>query len=152
MARLDIALSPQEVDAFLGAQRTARVATSATDGTPHVVPLWFVWMGGALFVNTTRGNQSVRNLEANPRAAATVDDGQTYDDLRGVVLTGPIQEATDDPRLPLVRESFGDRYFGGNRPSFELWRNRVFFRLDPERIVSWDFRKIPQARARRRST
>lgn len=149
MARLDIALTPEEVEAFLTAQRTARVATCGPDGTPHVVPLWFVWVDGALFVNTSRGNRSVRNLEANPRAAATVDDGEGYDELRGVLLTGPAEEASGDPRLPEVRDAFGAKYFGGNRPHFELWRNRIFVRLDPGRVASWDFRKIPAARARR---
>ena len=32
-----------EVDAFLGGQRTCRVATAGADGAPHVSPLWFVW-------------------------------------------------------------------------------------------------------------
>jgi PPOX class probable F420-dependent enzyme len=152
VARIDISLSPEEIDEFLAAQRTARLATSGPDGTPHVVPLWFVWVGGALYVNTTRGNRSVRNLEGNPRAAATVDDGETYDDLRGVVLTGPVREASDDPRLPGFRDVFGAKYFGGNRPPFELWRNRMFLRLEPEHVASWDFRRIPTARARSRST
>jgi len=151
VARLDISLSTAEVDDFLASQRTARLATTGPDGTPHVVPLWYVWVDGVLYVNTTRGNRSVRNLQSNPRAAATVDDGTTYDDLRGVVLTGPVREAADDPRLPEVRSLFGNRYFGGNPPPFDLWRNRLFLRLDPERIASWDFRKIPEARAGSRS-
>jgi PPOX class probable F420-dependent enzyme len=152
VARLDISLSPQEVDDFLAAQRTARLATAGADGTPHVVPLWFVWLDGVLYVNTTSGNRSVRNLRGNPRAAATVDDGTTYDDLRGVVMTGPVRDVSDDPRLPEVREAFGAKYFGGNPPPFDRWRGRVFFRLDPERTSSWDFRKIPAARATRDAT
>jgi len=152
MARLDLSLTPAEVEAFLGGQRTARVATSDEGGMPHVVPLWFVWVDGALFVNTTRGNRSVRNMEANPRAAATVDDGEAYDDLRGVVVAGRMAEATDDPRLPAVRESFSAKYYGGNPPPFDRWRNRLFLRLDPDHITSWDFRKIPDVRARRAST
>ena len=68
---------------------------------------------------------------------------------RGVVLTGPAGEASGDPRLPDVHDAFGEKYFGGNRPHFDQWRNRAFFRLDPEHIASWDFRKIPEARSRR---
>jgi nitroimidazol reductase NimA-like FMN-containing flavoprotein (pyridoxamine 5'-phosphate oxidase superfamily) len=149
VARLDVSLTAEELDRFLAVQRTARLATSGPDGTPHVVPLWFVWVDGALFVNTTRGNRSVRNLEANHRAAATIDDGESYDELRGVVLTGPAGEASDDPRLPEVHDAFSAKYFGGNRPHFDQWRHRAFFRLDPEHLTSWDFRKIPEARARR---
>jgi len=149
VAQLDLSLTPEELDRFLEQQRTVRVATVDARGKPHVVPLWFVWIDGTLFVNTTRGNLSVRNLEANRAAAATVDDGETYDDLRGVVLRGRVEEADQDPRLPEVVEAFSRKYFGGNPPPFTSWRKRVFLKLQPERISSWDFRKMEEARAKR---
>ena len=149
MARLDLSLSPQELDDYLTVQRTARVATLGPDGRPHVIPLWFVWVEGALFVNTTRGNRSVKNLEGNPAAAATIDDGETYDALRGVTMAGEMREADDDPRLDAVVAAFSRKYFAGNAPHFAAWRNRFFLKLVPDRISSWDFRKIPEARARR---
>ena len=62
MAQLDLSLTAEELDRFLEQQRTVRVATVDARGKPHVVPLWFVWIDGTLFVNTTRGNLSVRNL------------------------------------------------------------------------------------------
>ena len=149
MARLDLSLPPAELDAFLQARRTVRVATVDARGRPHVIPLWYVWLEGTMFVNTTRGNRSVRNIEANPEAAATVDDGELYDELRGVVLHGRLGEADRDPRLEKVIEAFSRKYYGGNPPPFTVWRNRFFLKLEPERISSWDFRKIPEARARR---
>ena len=42
MAKLDQSLTQEELEAFLGEQHTVRVATVGPDGTPHVVPLWFV--------------------------------------------------------------------------------------------------------------
>ncbi len=149
MAPLDLSLTPDERDRFLATAWTARVATVGPGGDPHVVPLWFVWHDGVLFVNTTRGNRTVRNAERDPRAAATVDDGERYDELRGVVLHGRLRESTGDARLAAVSDGFADKYFGGNRPHFEGWRNRFFLRLDPDSISSWDFRKIPEALAAR---
>ena len=149
MAPLDLSLTPEERDAFLARAWTARVATVGPEGEPHVIPLWFVWRDGTLFVNTTRGNRTVRNAERDPRAAATIDDGDRYDELRGVVLSGALRDATGDPLLPEVTDAFGAKYFGGNRPHFEGWRNRFFLSLAPHRISSWDFRKIPEALARR---
>jgi nitroimidazol reductase NimA-like FMN-containing flavoprotein (pyridoxamine 5'-phosphate oxidase superfamily) len=149
MARLDVSLSPEELDAYLADQRTARVATVGPGDIPHVVPLWFVWVDGYLFVNTTRGNRTVRNLAHNPKAAATIDDGESYATLRGTVLVGEMRDADDDPRLDEVVAAFARKYFGGNQPHFTAWRNRFFLKLEPDRISSWDFRKIPEARARR---
>jgi nitroimidazol reductase NimA-like FMN-containing flavoprotein (pyridoxamine 5'-phosphate oxidase superfamily) len=149
VTRLDIALAPEELDAFLDSSRTVRVATVDDRGQPHVVPLWYVWLDGTMFVNTTRGNRLVRELEAHPRAAATVDDGDSYENLRGVVLHGTLDEADGDPRLDPVIQAFSQKYYGGNPPPFTVWRNRFFLKLEPDRIASWDFRKIPEARARR---
>jgi PPOX class probable F420-dependent enzyme len=149
MAALDVSLSRDEIDVYLRDQRTVRVATVGADGTPHVIPLWFVWVDGGLYVNTTKGNRSVRNLEHDPRASVTVDDGDGYDELRGVTMAGTMREASEDPQLDTVVSAFAEKYFGGNAPHFTRWRNRFFLKLVPERVASWDFRKIPEARARR---
>jgi PPOX class probable F420-dependent enzyme len=147
VAKLDVSMDDGELAAFLAKSWTARVASIAPDGWPHVVPLWFVWQMGTLVVNTTRGNRTVRNLEADPRSAVTIDDGEGYDELRGAVLRGDLTEMADDDGA--VTAAFGDKYFGGNQPHFASWRNRLFLRMEPERISSWDFRKIPEALARR---
>jgi PPOX class probable F420-dependent enzyme len=149
VAPLDVSLTDAELAGFLAGSRTVRVATVGPDGWPHVVPLWFVWREGTLFVNTTRGNRTVRNAQAYPRASATVDDGEGYDELRGVVLRGELTEAEGDPRLPDVVAAFSAKYFGGGEPHFQRWSNRLFLRMEPERISTWDFRKIPEALARR---
>jgi hypothetical protein len=149
VSRLDLALPPEDLDGFLRSQRTARVATVRPGGDPHVVPLWFVWHGGALFLNSTLGNPTVENMLRTGRAAAVVDDGESYDVLRGVALTGRVERAEDDPRLPDVERAWSDKYLGGGELPYRRWRDRVWLRLAPERTSSWDFRRIPEARARR---
>ncbi|MBI4261158.1 MAG: pyridoxamine 5'-phosphate oxidase family protein, partial [Actinobacteria bacterium] len=121
-------------------------ATVGPDGSPHVVPLWFAWVDGTLFMNTTLGNATVRHAEADPRVAATVDDGEIYDELRGVLVRGRWEAAGDDPRVPLVREAFSQKYFSGNPVPFDAWRDRAWFRVTPTRVTSWDFRKIQEQR------
>jgi nitroimidazol reductase NimA-like FMN-containing flavoprotein (pyridoxamine 5'-phosphate oxidase superfamily) len=149
MTRLDLSLTPEELEAYLRERRTVRVATVGPDGTPHVVPLWFVWLDGAMFLNSTLGNPTVENLLRTSRAAGVVDDGESYDSLRGAVLTGVAERAEDDPRLAEVERSWSEKYLGGGELHYRRWRNRVWLRVVPERIASWDFRKIPEARARR---
>jgi hypothetical protein len=149
LAKLDLSLTAEQLEEYLNTQRTVRIATAAADGTPHVVPLWFIWLDGSMFVNTTLGNVTVENAEATGRATGGVDDGETYDTLRGVVLTSSIERADDDPRIPEVARRWSEKYLSGNPLPYKGWRNRVWLRLDPQRIASWDFRKIPEARARR---
>jgi PPOX class probable F420-dependent enzyme len=148
MARLDLSLSPEDVDRFLTEQRTIRLATATPDGRPHVVPLWFVWVDRTVFLNSTLGNVTIRNLERNPVATGAVDDGDTYDQLRGVLVEGSVERADDDPRLDTVMHRWSEKYMGGNPLPYARWRNRAWFRLVPDRLTSWDFRKIPDAKVK----
>ena len=149
MAKLDIALTPDELHEYLRTQRTARLATADATGVPHVVPLWFVWVDGCAFFNSTLGNLTIENAERTGKASAVIDDGEEYGELRGVVLTGAFKRADDDPRIPEAADTWSHKYMGGNPVPYGAWRSRAWFRLDPERTASWDFRKIPEAKARR---
>ena len=148
MAKLEISMTPGEVDAFLATGRTVRLATAAADGTPHVVPLWFVWDHGTMYLNTTLGNVTVDNVERSGVASGVVDDGESYLDLRGATVTGRV-ERLDGDAPPEVERAWSEKYLGGMEPPYKHWRNRAWFRLTPGRVASWDFRKIPEARAKR---
>jgi nitroimidazol reductase NimA-like FMN-containing flavoprotein (pyridoxamine 5'-phosphate oxidase superfamily) len=148
MPRLDLSLSEHELEDFLGVQRTVRLATASPTGLPQVVPLWYVWLDGTMYLNTTLGNLTVRNLDSGGRATALVDDGTEYEELRGVVLRGPVERADQDPNIPQVKQSWSGKYMGGKPVPYDRWKNRVWLRLRPVAITSWDFRKIPDARAR----
>ena len=151
MGRLDLSLTPEERDRFLEEQRTVRLATVDEGGEPQVVPLWFVWLHGAIFFNTTLGNRSIRSVGARPLAAATVDDGEAYGELRGVTFRGVVERSDDDSRIGDVKAVYARKYYGGDPVPFDRWRGRAWFRLTPDHEASWDFRKIPEARERARA-
>jgi hypothetical protein len=76
-----------------------------------------------------------------------VEDGQTYDTLRGVSIEGRGVIVDDPEALWRVGVSVWERYTGPYteemRPFVELMLNkRVAVRVDPERIRSWDHRKL----------
>lgn len=69
-------------DDLLASGRVAHLATAGRDGRPHVVPICFVWIGGALYTpldlkpkrsTDPRRLRRVRNLLENPRATVVVD-------------------------------------------------------------------------------
>ena len=144
---LDLSLSPEELDGFLTQQRTVRLATVASDRRPHVVPLWYVWLNGALFMNSTVGNVTTENLRSHPRASGVVDDGDDYGSLRGAVLEGDVARAEGHPELHEVRRIWSNKYLAGAPLPYDRWKGRIWLRLLPEKVTSWDFRKIPQAKA-----
>src|ERR1043166_6724025 len=82
-----IAMSEQERDAFLGAQRTCRLA-SLGPGGPHVSPVGFVWDGAALWVYSLTRSQRWTDIQRDPRGAAVIDAGKHYHELHGVEIEG----------------------------------------------------------------
>jgi hypothetical protein len=142
-----IAMSPAEIDEFLGAERTCRMATLGANGQPHVAPLWFVWDGRSLWLTSLVRSQRWTDVTRDGRIAVVVDAGVEFTELRGAQLSGsavPVGEiprlATPDPALAEPELLFARKYTG--RDEFTSDGRHAWLRLTPDKIVSWDFRKI----------
>jgi PPOX class probable F420-dependent enzyme len=72
--------------------RTAKLATVAADGHPHVVPVWFVLDGDDLVVTTMSSSAKARHLARDPRVAVSVDEEDppfAFVALRGTATLHP---------------------------------------------------------------
>jgi hypothetical protein len=58
---------------LLGSSVPARLAYTAVDGDPRVIPVGFWWTGERLLVFTVPKAAKVRALQENPRVAITID-------------------------------------------------------------------------------
>lgn len=148
MSRRDqIRMTPDEVDDFLQGRHVMNVATIGGDGRPHLVAMWYGFLDGEPAFWTYAKSQKVVNLRRDPRITCLVEDGDDYAELRGVelVATGTV---LDDPSEVLrIGRSVAERYTGPVTdeilPFLEAQaRKRVGVRLDVERVVSWDHRKL----------
>ena len=144
-----IAMSEEERDEFLALQRTCRVATLNGDGSPHLTPLWFVWDGASLWLTSLTRSQRWENLQRDARVAVVVDDGDDFLELRGVEINGRATPIGEIPRtgealaeLDEPERLFAEKYAGGrvHHDGRHAW-----VRITPDKIVSWDFRKIQAA-------
>lgn len=145
-----IAMTDAEVDAFLASERTCRVATVGTDG-PHATPLWFCWDGSAFWLYSIVRSQRWADLARDPRIGVVVDAGVEFAELRGVEITGrvdvvgpaPYTDEQPEPGVHDVDLQFARKYLGGSDTMYHDGRHG-WLRIRPEKIVSWDFRKICQ--------
>ncbi|GGR27392.1 pyridoxamine 5'-phosphate oxidase family protein [Streptomyces aurantiogriseus] len=142
-----IMMTPGELDAFLTFQRTCRVATVSADGAPHVSALWFLWDGSALWLYSVVRSKRWADLRRDPRVAIVIDSGEEYDSLRGVELSGTVEFVGEIPRtgelcaeLDAVETLFARKNFALNAMPHD--GRHAWIRLRPEKIVSWDFRKL----------
>ncbi|HVE93104.1 MAG TPA: pyridoxamine 5'-phosphate oxidase family protein [Actinomycetota bacterium] len=147
LPRSMLRMTPEELDGFLREERTARVATVSASGEPHVAPLWFVWHDSALWVTSLRKSRRAADLQSGSRVAACVDAGGEYRELRGAVLYGSMSAAESEAQFDAARLAYGDKYWGGTQAPVE--RSHEWLVLRPDRIASWDFRKIPTGKDRR---
>ncbi|MEU3263701.1 pyridoxamine 5'-phosphate oxidase family protein [Streptomyces bacillaris] len=142
-----IMMTPEERDAYLREQRTCRVATLAADGPPHIGALWFVWDGTSLWLYSITRSLRWSQLREDPRIAVVVDDGEAYDELRGVELSGTAEFVGEAPRtgepcpeLDVPERLFPAKYFGMTEMPHD--GRHAWLRLTPSTVTSWDFRKL----------
>jgi hypothetical protein len=143
-----IAMDQAELDTFLAAQRTCRLATSGPRG-PHLTALWYAWDGTALWLYSVVKSQRWTDLTRDGRVAVLMDDGEQYGELRGAELRGTVEfvgavpwTGAPDPELAGPERLMAGKYHGSEAMTNPDGRH-AWLRLVPDKITSWDFRKLP---------
>lgn len=142
-----IKMTSDEIDDFLAGRHTMAMCTVNHDGTIHAVAMWYGFLEGAVAVETKAKSQKVQNLRRNPTMTVLVEDGDSYEELRGVELVGRAEIVEDDERIWELGVSVFERYQAPYteemRPFVEAMLNkRVVVKLHVDRVVSWDHRKL----------
>ena len=142
-----IQMTPEEVDAFLAERRPMTMCSLAADGSIHAVAMWYGFLEGCVTVETKAKSQKAKNLARDPRLTLLFEDGDYYEELRGVELVGKAEIIDDPDRLWTLGVSVFERYYGGYsdelKPFLEaMLHKRVAVKLHAERTVSWDHRKL----------
>ena len=65
------------------------LATCGRDGSPHVLPVWFLWDGETFLIYSVPG-QKVRDIEGNPNVALHLNTDPEGEDLVRVQGTAKI--------------------------------------------------------------
>ncbi|OBK29825.1 PPOX class F420-dependent enzyme [Mycobacterium asiaticum] len=145
--RASIVMSEAEIVEFVNNSRTGTLATIGPDGQPHLTAMWYAVVDGEIWLETKAKSQKAVNLKRDPRVSFLLEDGDTYDTLRGVSFEG-VAEIVDDPdALHRVGVSVWERYTGPYsdevKPMVDQMMNkRVGVRIVSRRARSWDHRKL----------
>lgn len=144
-----IAMTAEEIDAFLVQQRTCRIATLGDATGPHLSPVWFVWDGSAVWVHSLVRSQRFVDITRDPRVSVLADAGHGYHELRGVELRGTAtivgkvpQSGETEAALTGTERLFATKYSDG---TMSHDGRHAWLRITPAKILSWDFRKITTA-------
>jgi PPOX class probable F420-dependent enzyme len=140
-------MSEAEVAAFLDEQRVVMCATNGPRGWPHLMPLWYVVRDGEIWAWTYAKSQKVLNLQRDPRATLSVEDGESYEELRGVMIEAHTEIHRDLELVAEIGTGVVGRYTGATGTDFlagvrRQAAKRVAMRFRAQRTASWDHGKL----------
>jgi hypothetical protein len=112
------------------AARNYWIGTVASDQRPHCMPVWAVWLDGALWFCTSGTSRKARNLIANPAVVAHLESAD-----RVVIIEGMAQVVTESDPLRRFIDAYNSKY-EWNFDLDEVAKQRVF-RVVPQKAFGW---------------
>ena len=129
-------LTAKEKD-FVQCMRVARVATVASNGVAHNVPVCPLFEDNKIYFGSERSARKVRNIEGNPSVTIVFDEySEAWNYLRGVMLQGTAR-VVKAKEFRELRKKFYAKYsqYERNAPLGE--RDSAIVEVTPERKFSW---------------
>ena len=118
------------------------ICTTRTDGRPHAMPVWGVWLEDTFYFGTAESSVKAGNLAANPALVVHVESGDECVILEGVAehLLDPAEQLFDR-----IADAYADKYpgFRPDRPTGGGW-----FALRPQVVFAWRERDYPGSATR----
>ena len=130
---------------LLEAEPVVWLSTVRSDGTPHLVPIWFSWDGESVLIASKPHAHKVANLRSNPRVMLAL--GEPKDDFDVGLLEG-VAEVLDEPASTVLPPAHLDKYrnqmteVGLSREEF-LETYSLVIRVRPTRFLPWHGRTTP---------
>jgi PPOX class probable F420-dependent enzyme len=146
--RQAIGLTPEEQRRYLEDSKTIILTSIDRHGYPHSVAMWYVAEpDGSVAMTTYAKSQKAVNLRRDPRCALLVESGTAYEDLKGLLIRGRATLDGDVEHALDVLERIHRKHRGEEPPGLRdalraQARKRVVIRVRPERVASWDHRKL----------
>ena len=116
------------IEEWLTTSRNYWVTTASPAGRPHAMPVWGLWLDGAVIFSTGRASRKGRNIAANPEVIVHLESG---DDV--VVLEGRLQEVKDRDLLKRFEDDYEKKY--EFRPDTK--GSDPIYALRPRVVLSW---------------
>ena len=145
-----VKMTDEELAEFLEANMKVQVATIGPDGQPHLTTLFYVMVDGRMFFWTYGRSQKIQNLRRDPRVTCLVEDGEDYFELRGATIFGKARLLEDHDELVDLGGRVATRMAGGAdigdfgaQIVAKQATKRVGVIVEPDRIATWDHRKMP---------
>lgn len=130
-----------EVDAFLAEGKLSRLACLDDEGWPYIVPVWFQWADGGVWLIAREKSVWANYLVRDGRVSLSIDDdGAPY---RKVIVRGTaelVEEPNVGGRWVEIARDMSYRYLGEHGPDYlvpTLDQPRWLFFVRPGKVTTW---------------
>lgn len=143
-------MTKEEVWKFLDSKTKIFVAFPMKNGYPHLSPIWFCVLDGKLYLRT-HDYKVKAELAASGRACCCIDEGEMYKELRGIIIWGRSRLVREKALIDQISRVMDERYKDlqwkeSEMPAYwvsdRMKERRAFIEVTPEKISSWDNRKV----------
>jgi len=117
----------EEAFEILKGKNFAYLATTMSDGSPHVAPVWIERVGEMIWINTVPGRLKQKNVTRDPRVSISIT--QQKNPYRHLFIRGRVIEQTREGALDHINR-LSRKYLGKDYPWND--RNRLILKIVPE--------------------
>ncbi len=119
----------------LARSRNYWICTTRPDGRPHSIPVWGMWIDGAVYFGTARSTRKARNLAHNSAVSVHLESG---DDV--VILEGRAVEVSDPAAFKKLDAASKDKY---KMPLVVIPGESIVYRVRPRVVLAWLEKDLP---------
>jgi len=129
-------------DDFIKTQKVLRLATIDQKGTPHIVPVWYLYSAKKFYIGTNTRTEKAKNIKKNKRVSLCIDIGIRSPDIFGVLGQGSAKLILDENKVSKLAKRILLRYFRSleNKSAKELLDDTdCIIEITPKKFSVWSY-------------
>ena len=129
-------------DEFLKSQKVLRLATIDKNKTPHIAPVWYLYIGKKIYIGTNTKTQKAKNAKKNKHVSFCVDVGVNAPNIYGVMGQGNANLILENNKVKIIAKKILLRYFKTleNKSAKELLDDTdCIIEIIPEKFSVWSY-------------
>lgn len=126
---------------FLKKQKILHLATIDSKGTPHLVPVWYKYIGKKFYIGTNTKTSKAKNIAKNNKICFCVDAG-VWSPIDGVMGTGNAKLIKDSDKVKKIASEILLRYFKTLKEKSAkqlLDQTDCIIEITPLNVTSWHY-------------
>jgi len=127
---------------FLKTQKVLRLATIDQKGTPHIVPVWYLYSSKKFYIGTNTRTEKAKNIKKNNRVSLCIDVGIQSPKIYGVMGKGVAKLILDKNKVSKFAKKILLKYFRSleNKSAKELLDDTdCIIEITPKKFSVWSY-------------